>query len=150
MQPTAPETGFGYSSRATPSPRRPAPAPSPASSKSPLRGPPSASWQGRHLWNAGIFVFTAGQLARCSPPRPGCWPPPAAPRSRSRDLDFIRLDPAAFAAGPEISIDYAVAEHTDRAGVVPAAIGWSDVGSWVALWELGDKDAAATWRRAMC
>ena len=58
------------------------------------------------------------------------------------DLDFIRLDPGAFAAGPNISLDYAIAERTDHAVVVPADIGWSDVGSWNALWELADKDAA--------
>jgi mannose-1-phosphate guanylyltransferase/mannose-6-phosphate isomerase len=59
---------------------------------------------------------------------------------RSTDLDFIRLDQAAFAACPNISLDYAVAEHTSRAAVVPADLGWSDVGSWGALWDLGAKD----------
>ena len=58
----------------------------------------------------------------------------------SGDLDFIRLDAAAFAACPNISLDYAVAERTSRAAVVPADLGWSDVGSWGALWELGEKD----------
>jgi mannose-1-phosphate guanylyltransferase/mannose-6-phosphate isomerase len=65
----------------------------------------------------------------------------AAVAGRTQDLDFVRLDPAAFAASPNISIDYAVAERTARAAVVPAAIGWTDVGSWGALWELGAKDA---------
>jgi mannose-1-phosphate guanylyltransferase/mannose-6-phosphate isomerase len=60
---------------------------------------------------------------------------------RRTDLDFIRLDPAAFAACPSISLDYAVAERTVHAAVVPADLGWSDVGSWAALWELGAKDA---------
>ncbi len=45
-------------------------------------------------------------------------------------------------AGPNISLDYAVAERTHRAAVIPADLGWSDVGSWGALWELGDKDAS--------
>jgi len=62
--------------------------------------------------------------------------------ARRSDLDFIRLDPAAFEACPSISLDYAVAERTRRAAVVPADLGWSDVGSWHALWELGGKDAA--------
>ena len=66
----------------------------------------------------------------------GRWP------RRQADLDFIRLGVAAFTACPSISLDYAVAEHTSRAAVVPADIGWSDVGSWGALWELGRKDAA--------
>jgi mannose-1-phosphate guanylyltransferase/mannose-6-phosphate isomerase len=58
-----------------------------------------------------------------------------------RDLDFLRLDKEAFAACPAISIDYAVMERTKKAGVVPADIGWSDVGSWSMLWERGAKDA---------
>ena len=60
---------------------------------------------------------------------------------RREDLDFIRLGVEAFAASPSISLDYAVAERTTRAAVVPADLGWSDVGSWGALWELGRKDA---------
>jgi mannose-1-phosphate guanylyltransferase/mannose-6-phosphate isomerase len=60
---------------------------------------------------------------------------------RRTDLDFIRLGVEAFTACPSISLDYAVAERTSRAAVVPADIGWSDVGSWGALWELGRKDA---------
>jgi mannose-1-phosphate guanylyltransferase/mannose-6-phosphate isomerase len=62
--------------------------------------------------------------------------------TRHEDLDFIRLGEEAFAACPSISLDYAVAERTQRAAVVPADIGWSDVGSWGALWELGAKDPA--------
>jgi mannose-1-phosphate guanylyltransferase/mannose-6-phosphate isomerase len=60
--------------------------------------------------------------------------------ARRTDLDFIRLDKAAFAACPNISLDFAVAERTLRAAVVPADLGWSDVGSWSALWDLGHKD----------
>ncbi len=58
------------------------------------------------------------------------------------DLDFIRLGTAEFTASPDISIDYAVAEKTTRAVVVPADIGWSDVGSWTALAELTPPDEA--------
>jgi mannose-1-phosphate guanylyltransferase/mannose-6-phosphate isomerase len=65
----------------------------------------------------------------------------AAMTDRVADLDFIRLGAAAFESSPDISIDYAVAEKTDKAVVVPAAIGWSDVGSWSALAEIADKDA---------
>ena len=54
----------------------------------------------------------------------------------------MRLDPAAFAQAPDISIDYAIAEKTDLAAVVPADLAWSDVGSWDALWEIADKDAS--------
>ena len=60
----------------------------------------------------------------------------------SEDLDFIRLRPDAFATAPNISLDYAVAERTHRIAVVPADLRWSDVGSWSALWDLGEKDEA--------
>jgi mannose-1-phosphate guanylyltransferase/mannose-6-phosphate isomerase len=97
---------------------------------------------GRHLWNSGMFVFTArtmlGELAYFAPEVLDCVQRAVA--ERQRDLDFIRLDAAAFAASPDISIDYAVAERTRLAAVVPADLGWSDVGSWRALWELGEKD----------
>ena len=99
---------------------------------------------GRHLWNSGMFVFTAGTLIeelRTHAPEVLA-AVGAAVRARRTDLDFIRLDETEFAASPNISLDYAVAERTDRAAVVPADIGWSDVGSWAALWELGEKDAA--------
>jgi mannose-1-phosphate guanylyltransferase/mannose-6-phosphate isomerase len=57
-----------------------------------------------------------------------------------RDSDFIRLGKEAFATCIADSIDYAVMEHTRRAAVVPVNMGWSDVGSWDALWEMGAKD----------
>jgi mannose-1-phosphate guanylyltransferase/mannose-6-phosphate isomerase len=58
-----------------------------------------------------------------------------------RDLGFVTLDASAFGSAKAISIDYAVMEKTSRAAVVPVACGWSDVGSWLAVWELSDKDA---------
>jgi mannose-1-phosphate guanylyltransferase/mannose-6-phosphate isomerase len=57
-----------------------------------------------------------------------------------RDLGFVTLEPQAFGAAKAISIDYAVMEKTSRAAVVPVSCGWSDVGSWHAVWELSDKD----------
>jgi mannose-1-phosphate guanylyltransferase/mannose-6-phosphate isomerase len=59
-----------------------------------------------------------------------------------RDLDFVRLDRAAFESCRAESIDYAVMEKTDRAAVVPLAAGWSDVGSWTALQDALPADAA--------
>jgi hypothetical protein len=59
---------------------------------------------------------------------------------RATDLDFLRLDAEAFASCPSDSIDFAVMEKTDRAAVLPIDIGWSDVGSWTTLWEVGSKD----------
>ncbi len=97
---------------------------------------------GRHLWNSGMFVFTArtllDELAAHAPEvLEGVR---RAMAGRSSDLDFIRLDPEAFRATPAISLDHAVAERTTRAAVIPADLGWSDVGSWNALWELAAKD----------
>ena len=57
------------------------------------------------------------------------------------DLDFLALDVATFGAAPKNSIDYAVMERTQRAAVVPADIGWSDVGNWDAVWKLSNRDA---------
>jgi mannose-1-phosphate guanylyltransferase/mannose-6-phosphate isomerase len=55
------------------------------------------------------------------------------------DLDFFRLDEEAFASCVSDSIDYAVMEHTDDAVVIPVEMGWNDIGSWSALWDIGDK-----------
>jgi mannose-1-phosphate guanylyltransferase/mannose-6-phosphate isomerase len=97
---------------------------------------------GRHLWNSGMFVFTAATLLQeMTHYAPGVVEAVRrAVAGRATDLDFIRLEKAAFAASPNISLDYAVAERTTRAAVVPADLGWSDVGSWSALWDLGAKD----------
>ena len=99
---------------------------------------------GRYLWNAGIFVMQAqvllDEVARYAPDVLNAVR--AAVDAQTQDLDFVRLDRAAFEACPNISLDYAVAERTDRAAVVPASLGWSDVGSWDALWEVSAKDAA--------
>ena len=56
------------------------------------------------------------------------------------ETDFLRVDADAFAAAPAVSVDYAVMERTALAATVMADIGWSDVGSWAALWEIADKD----------
>ncbi|MEI7712341.1 MAG: mannose-1-phosphate guanylyltransferase/mannose-6-phosphate isomerase [Rhodospirillales bacterium] len=145
MRPTAPETGYGYIEQGEELPD----APGVHAVVRFLEKPDSATAAafvagGKHLWNSGMFVFTARTLMEeLNTHAPDVLP--AVGRSvagRTADLDFIRLGVDAFAACPSISLDYAVAERTDRAAVIPAAIGWSDVGSWSALWELGAKDAA--------
>ena len=98
---------------------------------------------GVHLWNSSLFVFPVAvylaELARLQPAMlTACRQALAGAR---RDADFIRLDKAAFAVCPSDSIDYAVMENTTRAAVVPVGMGWSDVGSWDALWEMSTKDA---------
>ncbi len=57
------------------------------------------------------------------------------------DLDFIRLDAEAFATSPDISIDYAVMEHTSESVVLPLRAGWSDVGAWDSVWRAGQADS---------
>jgi mannose-1-phosphate guanylyltransferase/mannose-6-phosphate isomerase len=65
----------------------------------------------------------------------------AAFATARHDGDFVRLDHQAFAACPSESIDYAVMEKTDAAMVLPVDIGWNDVGSWSALWDVAERDA---------
>jgi mannose-1-phosphate guanylyltransferase/mannose-1-phosphate guanylyltransferase/mannose-6-phosphate isomerase len=99
---------------------------------------------GTHLWNSGIFLLPAqrylDELERLAPDiLTACR---AALAGASEDADFRRLSVEAFAESPSISIDYAVIEKTENSVVVPVDIGWSDVGSWSALWKIGDKDDA--------
>lgn len=98
---------------------------------------------GEHFWNSGMFVFPVqrylAELERCAPAiLAACR---RALADGVGDLDFFRLNAAAFGLSPSTSIDYAVMEHTDAAVMVPADIGWSDVGAWSSLWQIGDKDA---------
>jgi mannose-1-phosphate guanylyltransferase / mannose-6-phosphate isomerase len=97
---------------------------------------------GDYFWNSGIFLFPAGlyldELARRHPDMVALCR--AALDKAQRDLDFLRLDKAEFATLAGESIDYAVMEHTKRAAMVPVSMGWSDVGSWDALWAMGAKD----------
>lgn len=99
---------------------------------------------GEYLWNSGIFMMRASVwLAQLGAMRPEivetCR---AAFAARSLDQDFLRVGAEAFAACPADSIDYAVMEKLP-AGlgvVIPLAAGWSDVGAWDALWQIGSKD----------
>ena len=95
-----------------------------------------------YFWNSGNFMFRASVLldeyrkfdadsvqAVCD-----------AVAKAGRDLGFVTLEANAFGSVKAISIDYAVMEKTARAAVIPVACGWSDVGSWHAVWELSNKD----------
>jgi mannose-1-phosphate guanylyltransferase/mannose-6-phosphate isomerase len=96
-----------------------------------------------YLWNSGNFMFRAAVLldeyrkfdAASVDAVTG------AVVKAGRDLGFVTLDPSSFGSAKAISIDYAVMEKTARAAVIPVSCGWSDVGSWRAVWELSDKDA---------
>jgi mannose-1-phosphate guanylyltransferase / mannose-6-phosphate isomerase len=97
---------------------------------------------GDYFWNSGMFLFRARDfLDELQALRPDILEASRAALDAAKpDLDFVRLDPAAFEACPSDSVDYAVMEHTRRAAMVPADIGWNDIGSWSALWEVAHKD----------
>lgn len=143
ITPRGPETGYGYVQRGAPlsengrtfAVRRFVEKPDAATAAGYIQA-------GDYYWNSGMFAFQASsfiaELERLEPAMvTSCR---AAVRSGKQDLDFFRLEPAAFEACKSISIDYAVMEHTPKAAIVPVEMGWSDIGSWEALWDASDKD----------
>ena len=143
IEPTRPETGYGYieagdAVEGTPAVRK---------VKRFVEKPDLATAQafcasGSHFWNAGIFLFRSSafldQLRKFAPEIDAhC---KAAIAGKSVDGPFVRPAAEPFLSCPAISVDYAVLERTDRACVVPVAMRWSDVGSWDALWDIAAKD----------
>ncbi len=100
---------------------------------------------GEFCWNSGMFMFKAStiiqQLEKQSPDIVNACR--NAIEKGVNDLDFFRLDRKSFSESPSDSIDYAVMEKTDRGVMVPFDAGWSDLGSWEALWQTGKKDENA-------
>lgn len=97
---------------------------------------------GDYYWNSGMFMFKASVYLKALAEHrtdilEAC---KKALAQGQQDMDFIRVDAAAFAECPDDSIDYAVMEKTTDAAVIPLDAGWSDIGSWSALWEIGNKD----------
>jgi mannose-1-phosphate guanylyltransferase / mannose-6-phosphate isomerase len=96
----------------------------------------------KYLWNSGNFAFRADvmfdEINRFEPDIAAA--AKAAVSTIERDLDFFRLAPEPFMRAPKKSIDYAVMERTSRAAVIPVDFGWSDVGSWNAIWDELDHD----------
>jgi mannose-1-phosphate guanylyltransferase/mannose-6-phosphate isomerase len=140
--PTAPETGYGYIQRTDEALE--------CGGVYPVRQfvekPDAATAQdyltdGGYYWNSGIFVFRADSyLAALEKFKPEILAPvQEAIAKGQKDLDFLRLDDEAFASCISDSIDYAVMEHTEDAVVIPVDMGWNDIGSWSALWDIGDK-----------
>ncbi|MBT3425124.1 MAG: mannose-1-phosphate guanylyltransferase/mannose-6-phosphate isomerase [Gammaproteobacteria bacterium] len=135
-----PETGYGYIR--TGAPVGPGFAISQFIEKPPLEKAKAYVEQEGFYWNSGMFVFSVAVLLEelavyqvdMLKQVSEAW------SSRSSDHDFIRPDASLFAASPADSIDYAVMEHTRHAAMVPLQAGWSDIGSWQALWKVGDKD----------
>ena len=138
--PDAPETGFGYiqaeAGDGLHQVLRFVEKPDAATARSYLDA-------GGYYWNSGMFLFRASryleELARF---RPDIVDAVRAAHAAARhDGDFVRLDKDAFSACPSDSIDYAVMEKTADAMVLPVDIGWNDVGSWSALWDVAERDA---------
>lgn len=145
--PTKPEIGYGYIQQGAPlgcigyAVQRFIEKPDAATAASYLD-------QGDYLWNSGMFLLRAStylreleyyepsilQACREALPESGAGTDSLYP--------FIRLHAKAFMRSPDISVDYAVMERTCMAAVVPLDAGWSDVGSWSALWEIGERDDA--------
>lgn len=140
--PSAPETGYGYVKRGAPLPGGAAYAVDRFVEKPDRMTAEAYLAEGGYDWNAGIFMFRVDrildEMRRYCPQIAACAAESVV--KGSRDLDFLRLDPQSFSASPSDSIDYAVMEHTQDAVVVPVDMDWSDIGSWSALWEIGEKD----------
>ena len=96
-----------------------------------------------YLWNSGNFVFVAGDLLAeyAAFEADTVAAAKSAIETAGSDLGFVTIDPEHFARAKATSIDYAVMEKTKRAAVIPVSYGWSDVGSWHAVWELSPHDA---------
>ncbi|MGQ9369719.1 mannose-1-phosphate guanylyltransferase/mannose-6-phosphate isomerase [Azospirillum sp. ST 5-10] len=144
IAPTAPETGYGYIRQGQPLAGHDGVFRVAAFIEKPDRAVAEGFVAGgEHVWNSGMFLFPVGRFLE----EMGRYAPAVLDAARraleggQSDLDFLRLDAAAFADAPAISVDYAVMEKTAMAAVVPCQLGWTDVGAWSALWEIGAKDA---------
>jgi mannose-1-phosphate guanylyltransferase/mannose-6-phosphate isomerase len=141
--PSRPETGYGYIQRGIRLTDQAAFGVSRFVEKPSLAKAEEYLAAGDYLWNSGIFLFRAdaylAELQRLEPELlEHCR---AAVTQGQADADFFRLHEPAFAACRSVSIDYAVMERTKQAVVVPAPMGWSDIGSWDALWGLSEQDS---------
>ncbi|HEX4895394.1 MAG TPA: mannose-1-phosphate guanylyltransferase/mannose-6-phosphate isomerase [Solimonas sp.] len=134
IQPTHPETGYGYLQAGEPLPPH-GHAVARFIEKPPLATAQALIAQGGHYWNGGMFLFRADvflkELERLEPAM--LEQAREALARGQRDLDFVRLDAAAFKACRNDSIDYAVMEKTALAALVTLDAGWDDVGSWTYL-----------------
>ncbi|MFP5077465.1 mannose-1-phosphate guanylyltransferase/mannose-6-phosphate isomerase [Rhizobium sp. YIM 134829] len=142
IRPTEPATGYGYieTGAALPSGAREVA----RFVEKPNREKAEALLaSGNYLWNSGMFMLPARQfLDEMTEFVPDVVTAVREALSAgTRDLDFERLDAAAFARAPDISVDYAVFEKTGNAAVVPSEFKWSDLGSWDSVWAIGNKDA---------
>ncbi len=143
IHPTRAETGYGYLRLATPAMGEgPQPLAGFVEKPDAPRAQQMAS-DGHHLWNAGIFLFTAETLiAAFAAHAPDILAATqAAVKDARADLTFTRLEADAWAAIPDISIDYAIMEKAQNLSVMPYGGRWSDLGGWEAVWQESGPDA---------
>jgi len=97
---------------------------------------------GTYYWNSGMFLFKASDfLAELETHAPNVLKScKKAVDQMTESNGFYSLEKSAFETAPSISVDYAVMEKTNRATVIPSSIGWSDVGSWMSLYQLESPD----------
>jgi mannose-1-phosphate guanylyltransferase/mannose-6-phosphate isomerase len=137
IEPKSPETGYGYIERGEGnSVLSFKEKPDLATAKEYLR-------QGNYYWNSGMFAFSVAtfrqEMMKHAPEILSCMAEAAG--EGSRDQRFFRFDSEAMSRCPSDSIDYALMEKTSKAAVVVADLGWSDIGSWQALWEVSEKNS---------
>lgn len=141
IKPTHAETGYGYICANEPDPDSARPVlefvekPDRTTAEQYLAN-------GNYYWNSGMFLFRAqvflDELEAHQPEvLAACRESLAA---AAQDMDFVRLDEAAYAKSPDIAVDYAVMERTHNAAMVALDAEWSDIGSWASVWEAADKD----------
>lgn len=142
IKPTAPETGYGYIETGAPilgavrAVSRFVEKPNRERAEEMLAA-------GGFAWNSGMFMLGARTfLNECAALAPQTLAAATGALDAARiDLDFVRLDPEAFATAPDISVDYAIFEKTRHAAVLPVDFSWSDLGAWDAVWKVSEKDA---------
>jgi mannose-1-phosphate guanylyltransferase len=143
INPTAPETGYGYiamgadNGDGTHAVARFVEKPDRARAEAMLK-------EGGFTWNSGMFMLGAKAfLVECEALAPDAYRAAVdAVEAARADLDFVRLDEASFARAPNISVDYAIFEKSKHVAMIPVAFGWSDLGSWDAVWKVSLKDTA--------
>lgn len=141
ITPTHPETGYGYLQMGAPAGEggfevsRFVEKPDLATAQDYLA-------QGSYFWNSGMFMFRASryieELEHFQPTIVSVCREALA--KGAQDMHFTRVDSAIFSSSPDDSIDYAVMEKTSDAVMVPLNAGWSDIGSWSAIWDSGEKN----------
>ncbi len=141
IKPDRAETGYGWLELATPE-AMPVVKLAGFKEKPNLLDAQNMLASGRHLWNAGIFLFSIPAILRAFDTYQHDMLPPvqAAVDGAKPDLDFFRLDPDAWKNVDSVSIDYAIMERADNVSIVPYEGRWSDMGGWDAVWRASPQD----------